>query len=232
MPRTVTASDATGVGERVRWTHGLLLPVKAVYYEWADKVTGPDGKKVKVEGTGGEVEYEKYLTLPNNKKGQKWIFEVDPRVLKPDLEFTTARSVMVGMDEWTKYTMPSIMDVIGQGDKSLGVFLDRAAAGTWYVEADLPYTRDYVDADGNVKPQNTLHFVRMTQSLDELKAWQLERFPKQELVPTPDQIQTAKIVFNRLCRGDTNEFNTRINSDAELSPYLEAFAKNDYALVR
>ncbi len=230
----VTESDAQGIGKRTNYALGRLMPITKTFYEWADNVIGPDGKPVrgpdgkpqKVPNTGGERTYEEYLKLPDNKKGQKWRFEVDPRVLKPDLEFSTSRGIMVGFDEWGQVVLPSILDVVGQGDESLKVFIQRAGTGDWFIEAEMKYIGMYQD-----KPQTTFKFTRMTQNLDELKAWNLERYPKHENAPSPEVVEKAKLVYTRIAKKDRDRFLTLANGDAELAPFADKFAANDFALL-
>ncbi len=224
--RTVTATDTQGIGKRTNYALGRLMPIQAVYYKWADKVEDVGGMKVKVPGTGGEISYDEYLGLPDNKKGQKWTFEVDPRVLNPNLEFSTSRGIMVGFKEWQEKVLPSILDVIGQGDASLGVFVDRAGTGDWFIEAEMVYTGMYQD-----KPQTTFKFTRMTQNLDELKAWNLERYPKHENAPSAEVVEKAKLVYTRIAKKDRDRFLTLANGDAELAPFADKFAANDFALL-
>ncbi len=225
--RTVTASDAKGMGLRTNYTLGRLMPITATYYEWADKVTDVGGMKVKVPGTGGERTFEEYNQLPSNKRGEKWFFEIDPRVLKPDLQFSASRGIMAGMTEWVKYIIPSIMDVIGQGDDSLGIFIERAGTGDWFIEAQMVYTGEEYQG----KPQTTFKFTRMTQSLDELKAWNLERYPKHENAPSAEVVEKAKLVYTRIAKKDRDRFLTLANGDAELAPFADKFAANDFALL-
>lgn len=235
MTRTVTGSDAVQAASRTKYTHGLLLPIEATYYKWADNqldtegrpIKLPSGKNAKVDGTGGERDYEQWVKLPESGRGQKWTFKVDPRVIKPDLQFTVDRGVMLGFEEWNVKTAPSIMDTVGQGEKSVAVFLDRGAAGGWYTESEMVFTGFYQD-----KPQDTHKFLRMTQDLDELKSWNLERYPKAVLVIPEELVERGRLVMSKMAKGNPDKFNTLISGDEDLSPYLVQFAANDYQLVR
>lgn len=216
MSRTLTGKDADVTTKRVQYTHGRLMPVVATYYKWADK----DAEGKKIDGSGGEVEYEQWVKLPENKRGQKWEFDVDPRVLKPELEYTAKRGVMLGFKEWQEIVAPSIMDTVGMGDKSIIEFVERASTGNWFAESELVFTGYYKNAEGQEKPQNTHRFIRMTQDLNELKAWNAERYPKKEEELPEDVVTQAKLVFEKMAKRNMDKFLTILNGNEELNPHM------------
>ena len=225
----VVGGDHAGGVVRASYVHGLLLPIKALFYKWADK----DENKNKIEGTGGQVTHAEWVKLPDRRRYERWVFEVDPRVVNPALERTFKRTVtLVNLfPEWPGVVGPSIMETVGIGSDSVREFASRAKAGTWYVEAELVHTGTYVNDAGETKPQNTFKFTRMTQNLGELTAWNAERYPKRVDKIPDDLLATARKVFAKY-KGDTDKFNTIVSDDDELNPYLIQFSANDYALVR
>lgn len=217
MSRTVTGKDVADIGKRENYSHGLLKPITETYYEWADK----DGNGNKVEGTGGEVEYEKWAKLPRNKRGRKWTIEVDPTVVNPSLEWMVSRGIMVEFEEWNTLFSPGVMDAVGQGGQSLQVFVDRANEMNWYLESQMVFTGKYY----NEKPQNTFKPLRMTQDLNTLKAWNQERYPKQEVVIPDELISQAKLIYIKMAKRDADKFNGMVSENDELNPYLVQLAE-------
>lgn len=227
MPERIkgTSPSAKNVGKpRPLFIHGKLLPVEAEYREWADK----DANKNKIEGTGGVRTYAEWVRLPEGKRGQKWFIAIDQRMFRPDFETPTTRGIMVDFPEWQQFVLPGILDAVGKGEQSVQEFLNRADAETWFAEAELVHSGFYLD-----KPQNTIKFTRMTQSETEIRAWHKERYPKGEETEVPeDQLRSAKFIWVKMAKQDKDIFNTTVNNDPELSPYLTQFAANDYALVK
>ncbi len=234
MPRTISGKDAVKTQERVNYTHGALRPVVESYYKWADDkldangkpIKDANGKKIKIAGTGGEIEYEVWVKLPTNKRGSKYTFEVDPRVLNPSLEFSTIRGVMVGFDSpWGDITVPSIKEVTGADDESIKVFLDRAYENSWYIEAERVPQPPFITPEGESKPQDTLRFIRMTQDLNVLHEWNLERYPKHQDEVPPELVTQAKAIFTKMAKGNPDKFATYVNDNEDLSPYLPQLAE-------
>lgn len=212
MSRTVTGKDVADIGKRENYSHGLLRPIQETYYAWAEK----DANGNKIENTGGEVEYEQWVKLPKNKRGRKWTIEVDPAVINPSLEWMVSRGIMVEFEEWNTLFAPGVADAVGLGDQSLQVLADRAAEGNWYLESQMVFTGKYY----NEKPQNTFHPLRMTQSLDEIKAWNLERYPKQEIVVPEELVAQAKLIYTKMAKRDADKFHGFVSENDELNPYL------------
>lgn len=228
MSRQITSKDSNLVRER--YTIGVLQPVEESYYKWADK----DNNKNKIPGTGGEVAYDEWLKLPENRKGRKWAVSIDTMGFNPNaIEGKPyGRSYMVGFPDFDRFFVASVNDVIGLGDKSVDVFLDRAASKEWFVEARMDANGTYVDKDGNEKPQTSFYFTRMTQDVNEAQAWSEERFPKQELVVPEELVTRAKLIWEKLAKGNPDIFTTLVNEDEDLSPYLLSIVANDFALVK
>lgn len=228
MPERLTKNQIGNVGKpRPIFVHGKLLPIEVEYWKWADK----DKEGNKIEGTKGVVPYAKWVQLPENKRGQKWFIKVDQRIYRPDFEKETQRSVMVDFDDWNAVVAPGILDAVGMGPESYGEFVERADSENWYVEAELIYTGMYND-----KPQNQFRFTRMTQNAEENKAWYAEKHPQEELVIPDEVLERLKTIYNVMTKGTDQEridkFNTIVNGDEELSPYLLKAAENGYALIK
>ena len=222
MPEQIGADRAVQEKPKTIFVHGKLLPVQAEYHEWKDDlmqngkpVLDENGKKVKVEGTGGTVPYTKWLSLPDSKKGEKRFYQVDQRMFHADWEKPTLRTVMVGFKEWNEIVFPGLADTIGDAKIADREFLARAQSDSWYVEAELVFTGYYND-----KPQNTFRFIRMTQDLNELKAWNAERYPKKEEELPEDVVTQAKLVFEKMAKRNMDKFLTILNGNEELNPHM------------
>ncbi len=236
MAHIVTGKDAAQIGKRASYIHGALRPIQEIYYEWADDllengkpVLDTNGKKMKVPGTGGEREREQWLKLPEKKQGRKWVFTIDPRVLKPDLAFDAVRGEMLGFERWNVTTVPSIMDTVGMKEDSLTIFAERALEDTWFVEAERVFTGYYND-----KPQDTFKFTRMTQDINELRQWNNEKYPSKEVVVPDDFMTQAELYYRKMAKvpaavltGEAekiqaakDKFYTYVQTSEELSPYF------------
>lgn len=228
MADVVTSKNVGDVGKpRPLFIHGKLGPATREWHKWAEK----DDKGLKVEGTGGVVSYAEWTRLPKNRQGEKWFFEVDQRMFRPDFKDPTKRSAMVDFDDWRSVIQPGIMDTVGQGGDSFGIFADRAAEGTWFAEAELVYTGMY-----NGKPQNQMHFTRMTQDEAEIRAWKEERYPQEELVIPDESLERARTIYQVMTKGEDAEriakFNAIVGGDQELSIYLPQFSEDNYAMIK
>lgn len=213
MAERINASRVGNVGKpKPIYIHGKLLPVEAEYREWADK----DENKNKIEGTGGVRTYAEWVRLPESKRGQKWFITVDQRMFHQDWEKPTQRGVMVDFKEWVEIVYPGITDMVGTQDKAVDTFLDRADTESWYVEAELVYTGMYND-----KPQNMIRFIRMTQDVNEVKRWNAEKNPKQEVI-VPDELQAqAKLIYTKMAKKDMDKFRTLITDNEDLYPFFD-----------
>lgn len=225
MPQVITGQQAKNVGKpRPIFIHGKLLPVEAEFYKWADK----DTNKNKIPGTGGKVSYAEWVGLPDGKKGQKWFLGIDQKIFHPEWERPTVRGVMVDFPEWQQYILPGLLDAMSGAENPIQDFLDRANENTWYAEAELVHSGFY---EG--KPQNLPRFTRFTQDEATLRTWYQERYPQGDDAVVPeDKLASAKFIWARMAKGDKDIFNTQINEDPELAPYLVQFAANDHALVK
>lgn len=211
------------VTQRELHIFGKLMPVEAKYYKY--KTT--DKKSGEVTDEGGEVEYPKWLTLPTNKRGQRWQIGIDQRMFRPDFENPTVRGVMVDFREWHQFVLPGITNAVGAGAESIDKFLDMADSESWYAEAVLKATGEFY----NNKPQHVIQFVRLTQDEAVIREWHKEYYPQGEVQVPDDVTERGKNVF-KMVKGNIDRFNTVVSEDEELAPYLTQFAENDYALVR
>lgn len=226
---TDKVAGQTGQKRKI-YVHGILLPVDAHFYKNKDK----DAEKKPIEGTGGEVEYNDWLKLPEDKRTQRWQVAVDQRMFRPDFETPTTRGVALNGNgnpfPASKQFVVGVMDTIGQGPKSIAEFLDRAAGSNWFIETALELTGEvYNDKDQTIhKP------IRMTQDEAEIRAWNKERYPQGEIEIPSDKLDTLKKMW-KLTKGSEkgpDKFNTLVDGDTELSPYLIQAAANEYALVK
>lgn len=229
MPEKITSKRVGDIGKpKPLFVHGKLLSVEVEYRKWADDALDASGKpmyddnkkKIKVEGTGGVVSYAEWVKLPQQKRGQKWFIYVDQRMFHPDWETPTTRSLMVEFDDWNTIFLPGVSDMIGTAEKVVEIFVDRAADESWYVEAELVFTGYY-----NEKPQNTFHFVRMTQDENVVREWHWERYPVQEQTIPEDVVNTSKLLFEKMAKRNLDKFKTLVNGNEDLSPYLVPLAK-------
>lgn len=206
---------------RTIFVHGILLPIQEEFLKWSDK----DENGNKIEGSGGVVEYEEWLKLPEDKRGRKWYFQIDQRMFHPEWQQPTQRAVMIGFREWREIVLPSIKDTVGLGNKSLAKFIDHSLEGNWYVEAELVPTGVMY----NNKPQNTFKFIRMTQDEQTIREWYKERYPDTEqTTQVPEEIiEQAKTLFTHRAVANRNrdKFLTIVSANEELAPYLTALAE-------
>ena len=215
----VTGQHAGKVEKKRQFGYGLLKPITAIFYKWKDK----DAKGVAIEGTGGEREYKDWLKLDERKRGQKWEFAVDKSVINPKFENPTVRGVMLGFQEWQDITVPSIIEMVGEAEKSVSIFAERAASESWYVEYELVPNGE--KSQDGTKDYTGFKWLRMTQSLDEVKQWNAQRFPKKEVEIPADVIEmrdntwSSKIV--QKADDPVAKFTTLMNGNEDAAPFLE-----------
>lgn len=226
----VTSQHAGNVTRKRQFGSGLLKPIIAEFYKWRDK----DANGKPIDGSGGKVDYDVWKKLPEQKRGQKWIFEVDNSVINPKFENPTIRGVMLGFDEWNGIVLPSIQEVVGAAEKSVAIFADRANDQSWYIEYEL--VPNGSKSEDGTKEYTDFKFLRMTQSLEECLQWNAERFPKKEvelpaeIVEMRDNTWQSKIVQN--APDKVAKFTTLMSNNEDAAPFLNelnAWAKAQVA---